>query len=232
MGTMRSRVVSSAMLVAALVAAQIAFAQAHAAGAASASASSTGSAQSANDAALVARIAAHLAHSTGIRAHFTQTQTLAAMKAPLVSTGSLAFYRDRGVIWRIETPYKATWVMTDTRVVRIDASGRRTEGGAQSARGAAEMSKMMRALLAGDLSALYSQFDVLAQGPLDHWALRLVPNQPQLAQSIRALEMAGGDYLRTLRVTLPNGDVTQLDFAGSTAAASVAPEDAALFEAP
>ena len=223
MGTMRLRVASSAMLVATLVTTQLASSGAHAAGAASAAASSTASAQSANDAALVARIAAHLARATGIRAHFTQTQTLAAMKAPLVSTGSLAFYRDRGVIWRIETPYKATWVMTDTRVIRIDASGRRTEGGAQSARGAAEMSKMMRALLAGDLSALYGQFDVVAQGPLDHWALRLVPNQPQLAQSIRALEMTGGDYLRTLRVATPNGDVTVRAEDASTTAPRTAP---------
>jgi carboxylesterase type B len=231
MGTMRLRVALAAMAVVVLLAVPLASGQAHAA-AASSAASGTASAQSANDAALVARIAAHLARAAGIRAHFTQTQTLAAMKAPLVSTGSLAFYRDRGVIWRIETPYKSTWVMTDTRVVRIDASGRRVEGGAQSARGAAEMSKMMRALLAGDLSALYAQFDVAAQGPLDHWELTLVPNQPQLAQSIRALQMAGGEYLRTLRVTLPNGDVTQLEFAGSAATTSVAPEDAALFEAP
>jgi outer membrane lipoprotein-sorting protein len=219
------------MAVVVLLAVQLPSGRAHAA-AASSAASGTASARSANDAALVARIAAHLARAAGIRAHFTQTQTLAAMKAPLVSTGSLAFYRDRGVIWRIETPYKSTWVMTDTRVVRIDASGRRVEGGAQSARGAAEMSKMMRALLAGDLSAVYAQFDVAAQGPLDHWELTLVPNQPQLAQSIRALQMAGGEYLRTLRVTLPNGDVTQLEFAGSAATTSVAPEDAALFEAP
>jgi outer membrane lipoprotein-sorting protein len=231
MGTMRLRVAFAAMAVVVLLAVPLASGQAHAA-AASSAASGTASARSANDAALVARIAAHLARAAGIRAHFTQTQTLAAMKAPLVSTGSLAFYRDRGVIWRIETPYKSTWVMTDTRVVRIDASGRRVEGGAQSARGAAEMSKMMRALLAGDLSALYAQFDVAAQGPLDHWELTLVPNQPQLAQSIRALQMAGGEYLRTLRVTLPNGDVTQLEFAGSAATTSVAPDDAALFEAP
>jgi carboxylesterase type B len=231
MGTMRLRVAFAAMAVVVLLAVPLASGRAHAA-AASSAASGTASARSANDAALVARIAAHLARAAGIRAHFTQTQTLAAMKAPLVSTGSLAFYRDRGVIWRIETPYKSTWVMTDTRVVRIDASGRRVEGGAQSARGAAEMSKMMRALLAGDLSALYAQFDVAAQGPLDHWELTLVPNQPQLAQSIRALQMAGGEYLRTLRVTLPNGDVTQLEFAGSAATTSVAPDDAALFEAP
>ncbi|MEX3703139.1 outer membrane lipoprotein carrier protein LolA, partial [Paraburkholderia sp. BR14317] len=60
----------------------------------------------AGDAALVSQIASRLARASGVRAHFTQTQTLAAMKAPLVSTGSLLFFRERGVIWQVETPYR------------------------------------------------------------------------------------------------------------------------------
>jgi hypothetical protein len=37
-------------------------------------------------------------------------------------------------------------------------------------------------------------------------------NQPQIAQSIKGLEMDGGDYLQSLRITLANGDVTKLEF--------------------
>ncbi|MGF6510205.1 LolA family protein [Paraburkholderia sp. 32] len=185
------------------------------------------------NAALVSQIAAHLAQPKGVRAQFTQTQTLAAMKQPLVSNGTLLFFRERGVIWRIDTPYKATYVITDAGVAQLDASGRRVSTqSAQGSRGVAQVSKMMRAMLGGDLSALYSQFDVSAEGSAAQWRMRLTPNQPQLAQSIKGLDMSGGDYLQNLRITLANGDETKLEFANSTAVAEPTPDERSLFGAP
>ncbi|RDK04382.1 outer membrane lipoprotein carrier protein LolA [Paraburkholderia lacunae] len=183
--------------------------------------------------ALVSLIASHLAQAKGVRAQFTQTQTLAAMKQPLVSTGSLLFFRERGVIWQIDTPYKATYVITDAGVAEINPSGQRvTAHNAQGTRGVAQVSKMMRAMLGGDLSALYSQFDVQAEGSAAQWRMQLTPNQPQLAQSIKALQMNGGDYLQSLRITLANGDVTKLDFAKSAAVIEPTPAERTLLGAP
>ncbi|MEW9580733.1 outer membrane lipoprotein carrier protein LolA [Paraburkholderia sp. DGU8] len=183
--------------------------------------------------ALVSRIAAHLAQPKGVRAQFTQTQTLAAMKEPLVSNGALVFFRERGVIWRIDTPYKATYVITDAGVTQFDAAGRRVSAhSAAGARGVAQVSKMMRAMLSGDLSALYSQFDIEAQGSTARWRMRLTPNQPQLAQSIKGLEMDGGDYLESLRIALPNGDVTKLDFTKSEATTEPTAAERSMLGAP
>jgi outer membrane lipoprotein-sorting protein len=186
-------------------------------------------------ASLVSQVAGRLAQTKGVRAQFTQTQTLSAMKQPLVSTGSLVFFRDRGVIWRVETPYKATWIITDAGVSEVDANGKRintkSAQSAGSVRGVAQVSKMMRAMLGGDLSALYSQFDVDAQGTPSKWTLELKPNQPQLAQSIKGLQMTGGEFLQTLRITLANGDVTQLAFAKSEALDELAPDERTLLGA-
>lgn len=191
------------------------------------------STQSAGNPALVSQIAAHLAQAKGVRAQFTQTQTLAAMKQPLVSTGSLLFFRDRGVIWQIDTPYKATYVITDAGVAEVDANGQRvTAHSAQGTRGVAQVSKMMRAMLGGDLSALYSQFDVQAEGSAAQWRMQLTPNQPQIAQSIKGLQMNGGDYLQSLRITLANGDITKLDFAKSVAVTEPTPAERSLLGAP
>lgn len=187
--------------------------------------------QNAN-AALVSQVAARLAQAKGVRAQFTQTQTLSAMKQPLVSTGSLVFFRERGVIWRIDTPYKATYVISDAGVSEVDANGKRVNTkSAQGVRGVAQVSKMMRAMLGGDLSALYSQFDVDAQGTALQWKLELKPNQPQLAQSIKGLQMTGGEFLQTLRIALANGDVTQIEFAKSEAVSDLAPDERTLLGA-
>ncbi|CAB3684960.1 hypothetical protein LMG24238_02793 [Paraburkholderia sediminicola] len=196
-------------------------------------ASAAETAQSAGNPALVSQIASHLAQAKGVRAQFTQTQTLAAMKQPLVSTGSLLFFRDRGVIWQIDTPYKATYVITDAGVAEVDANGQRvTAHSAQGTRGVAQVSKMMRAMLGGDLSALYSQFDVQAEGSAAQWRMQLTPNQPQIAQSIKGLQMNGGDYLQGLRITLANGDITKLDFAKSAAVTEPTPAERSLLGAP
>ncbi|MFM0603614.1 outer membrane lipoprotein carrier protein LolA [Paraburkholderia sediminicola] len=198
-----------------------------------AAASAAEAAQSAGNPALVSQIASHLAQAKGVRAQFTQTQTLAAMKQPLVSTGSLLFFRDRGVIWQIDTPYKAIYVITDAGVAEVNANGQRvTAHSAQGTRGVAQVSKMMRAMLGGDLSALYSQFDVAAEGSVAQWRMQLTPNQPQIAQSIKGLQMNGGDYLQSLRITLANGDVTKLDFAKSAAVTEPTPAERSLLGAP
>ena len=187
--------------------------------------------QSAN-AALVSQIASRLAQTKGVRAQFTQTQTLSAMKEPLVSTGTLLFFRERGVIWRVDTPYKSTYVIGDAGVSEVDANGKRiSTRSAQGVRGVAQVSKMMRAMLGGDLSALYSQFDVDAQGTPSQWKLDLKPNQPQLAQSIKGLQMMGGEFMQTLRITLANGDVTQIEFAKSEAISDLAPNERTLLGA-
>jgi outer membrane lipoprotein-sorting protein len=203
-------------------------------------ASANAAAAAASDAAtgnpaLVSSIASRLGQLKGIRAQFKQTQTLSAMRQPLISTGALLFFRERGMIWKIDTPYKAGYVIDDTGVSELNASGQRvkTAGAshANGAQGVAQVSKMMRAMLGGDLSALYAQFDVAAQGTPEHWQMQLTPNQPQLAQSIRTLQMSGGAFLQTLRITLANGDVTQLDFTGSTAVDELTPAERALFGA-
>ena len=182
------------------------------------------------DAALVARIAAQLAGKAGVRAQFRQTQTLAALSAPLVSTGTLVFVRDRGVIWHTQTPYRVTYVIGDQGVTKIDASGTRSTRGA-SGGGVAQVSKMMRAMLGGDLSALYSQFDVAVDGTPARWRLSLTPNQPQLAQAVKSLRMEGGAFLSTLEITAANGDTTCIDFSGSEGIDVLSSADSALFGA-
>ena len=221
MGTMRLRIALTALLLAAASVNPFSVAQA----------ATQAQAQNGNTA-LVSQVAARLAQTKGVRSQFTQTQTLSAMKQPLVSTGTLVFFRERGVIWRVDTPYKATYVIGDAGVSEVDANGKRVNTkSAQGVRGVAQVSKMMRAMLGGDLSALYSQFDVDAQGTPSQWKLELKPNQPQLAQSIKGLQMTGGEFLQSLRITLANGDVTQIEFVKSEAIDDLAPAERTLLGA-
>ncbi|MGU7841458.1 LolA family protein [Burkholderia sp. AW33-5] len=183
-----------------------------------------------SNAALVSDVAARLARVGAIRTDFRQTQTLSAMKQPLVSTGSMLFDRRSGVVWRIETPYKATYVITDSGVREVGADRHLVAPGG-GGRGVAQVSRMMRDMLGGDLSALYAQFDVDASGTPERWRMVVRPNQPQLAQAVRVLEMSGGTYLGRLDLTFANGNVTSLEFARPTPVDAPAPVERAWLEA-
>ncbi|MEX3955111.1 outer membrane lipoprotein carrier protein LolA [Trinickia sp. EG282A] len=187
----------------------------------------------AREAGLVAAVAARLAEKPAIRARFRETQTLAALKSPLVSTGTLLFVRERGVIWRIDTPYAAAYVIGDAGVARIGANGERAAqaGRSRASAGVAQVSRMMRAMLGGDLSALYAQFDVRATGTPAQWRIELTPNQPQIAQAIDSLQMEGGEFLRSLVIRSASGDITRIDFVDSAVVGAPAAADLALFGA-
>ena len=182
------------------------------------------------DAKLVARIAAQLANLGGVRATFRQTQTVAALSAPLMSTGQLVFSPERGVIWYTETPRSVTYVIGDANVTTIDAKGNRSTRGAARG-GVAQVSKMMRAILAGDLSALYSQFDVAAEGTPTRWRLLLTPNQLQLAQAVKSLRIDGGAFLTMLEIVAPNGDSTRIELSSSERIGTLSPAELAWFGA-
>ncbi|QCX51243.1 LolA family protein [Ralstonia pseudosolanacearum] len=183
------------------------------------------------DSTVVSQIAAQLGRARGVRARFTQTQTLQSMQRPLVSTGTLLFSRERGVIWQIEQPLRLTCVVTEAGVRTLDAAGKPVPGSQRSAAGIAQVSRMMRAMLGGDLSAMYSQFDVAAQGTPAHWRLRLTPAQPQLAQALRGLDLHGDTYVRGITIRAANGDETRLEFTDSASVDTLSPAELALLGA-
>ncbi|MGA4239148.1 LolA family protein [Ralstonia nicotianae] len=183
------------------------------------------------DSTVVSQVAAQLGRARGVRARFTQTQTLLSMQRPLVSTGTLLFSRERGVIWQIEQPLRLTYVVTEAGVRTLDAAGKPVPGSQRNAAGIAQVSRMMRAMLGGDLSAMYSQFDVAAQGTPAHWRLRLTPKQPQLAQALRGLDLHGDTYVRGITIRAVSGDETRLEFTDSASVDTLSPAELALLGA-
>jgi len=186
----------------------------------------------ADDSALVGQIAQVLGQHQGVRADFTQTQTLAALKQPAVSHGTLLFASRQGVLWQVDTPYRTTYVFRDQQVIEIDANGRRSVRDSRDAAGMRQVTQLMRAMLAGDLSGLYTQFRVTASGSTAQWRLQLLPDQPQLAQAIKSVSLSGGQFLQSLQLDLASGDTLHLDFTHSVALDLLTPAEQAEFGGP
>lgn len=141
---------------------------------------------------LADRVVARLASYPVVRAEFVQTRTLASLTKPVISTGRLVFSRD-GLLWQVETPVKAEMLFSAAAT---------PEGGTAQA----EMGRLVRALVAGDLSELRQTFDIEPRGELERWTLELRPKRLEIAQYLRGIVLAGGQHLEAIDVLEANGD--------------------------
>src|SRR6266571_7811493 len=98
----------------------------------------------------MADIRARLEAHDLIRADFVQTRTMADLQRPLVSRGRVVVWGPGGVIWQVEQPFRATYVLRNESTIEIDAEGARTVRSARDDRGAARIGRVLRAVLKGD----------------------------------------------------------------------------------
>ena len=142
---------------------------------------------------LADRVIARLASYPVVRADFVQEKSLPSLTRPVVSTGRMVLSREQGLLWQVEQPVKLTVVYSTTGA----ASGGAVE---------AEMGRLVRAILAGDLRELRTSFTLEPQGELERWTIRLVPRAGELAQYLRIIELAGGAHLESIGIDETSGE--------------------------
>jgi hypothetical protein len=129
---------------------------------------------------------------------FTQTSAVAALTAPLVSSGSFYFDRDRGVIWHVERPIAAQFVFRPTSDGAQPAAPNQMQIG--------WVGQLLNAVLAGDLSALGRMFVVDGSHGIDTWALTLVPKSAAVGRALAKIDIDGGTSIHRIKLTEANGD--------------------------
>jgi hypothetical protein len=169
---------------------------------------------------LLERIGAQIGQHAVVRAEFTQTRQMAAMKRPLATSGRLVYARQHGVLWQIEQPYRIGYVLGEERIAEIAADGARRERRVRDVPGLAQVSRVLRALFSADAAVLREHFEVAQRGDASKWELDLKPRQPQLAQFLTALQVSGGRFVDAIRMEEAGGDVTQIRFRNSQPAAA------------
>lgn len=164
-----------------------------------------------------------------LRGHFTQERSLQGFQAPLKSEGTFLVAEGKGVIWKVEKPFATTTVITPVGLVQ-NAQGTETlRLPASRIPFIAKLYDMLSGTMTGDMSGLKQQFDVRTAGSASDWTLQLTP-KPGAAENsdpqnmpIRALDIAGGQYVKSVDIQRQNGDrdlLTFTDQAVDTAALS------------
>jgi hypothetical protein len=161
------------------------------------------------------RIGSQIEQYPVVRAQFTLTKQMAALKRPLVTTGRLVCMRQLGVLWQIEQPYQISYLLSDERIVEISTDGARKERGLREVPGLAQVGRVFRALLSANTSTLHEYFEVAAHGNPGKWNLELKPRRSQIAQFLVKLQITGGRFVETIRIVEVGGDTTVIRFHNS-----------------
>lgn len=175
------------------------------------------------------RISAQLEQAAVIRATFTQTRQMAALKRPLVTTGRMAISRQHGVLWEIQKPYRMTYVLAEHQIVEIGPDGVRKERNVRDLPGLAQTSRMFRALLGANTAALIDVFQVNAQSQANAWQIDLTPRNAQMAQALRGLTVMGGRFVDSIRIDEAGGDSTLIRIHAAKSDTALSDDELRLF---
>lgn len=163
------------------------------------------------------QISEKISQYPAIRAEFTQTKQMQALKRPLITTGQFTYSQSDGVLWQIVQPYRISYVLGEDKIVEIDANGLRKERGLREVAGLAQLGRVFRAMLGADASALHSYFDITVpvnsgQADAGKWQLVLKPRQQQISKSLSLITLSGSQFVETIVITEASGDSTTLRF--------------------
>lgn len=184
------------------------------------------------DDALLAQITTRVASSPVLRADFSQTKTLAAMRKPFRIAGHVTYARDAGVLWQVTAPYAVTYLIDARGAAEIDASGQRKAGGGGDNAGAAQAARIMQALLGADLAPLQSSFALAPIRQDAGWQVTLTPHRADLARHLARIVVRGDTAVEQVDILEATGDHTEIRFTAITHDTRLSEAEAALFARP
>jgi outer membrane lipoprotein-sorting protein len=159
----------------------------------------------------IEEVASHVGKEGVIRAEFTQTRKLTALKRPVISTGKVIVAGGQGIIWQIDHPYRASYIITRDSMVELDREGRRKGNQGERAQQFRQISKLISSLLTLNDKGISENFDVTITGDVDRWSLTLVSRE-SLARFIAKVSMQGGAFVDEVTIVETSGDTSNLQF--------------------
>jgi outer membrane lipoprotein-sorting protein len=163
-----------------------------------------------------------------IQAEFFQTKTLRALKRPLRTSGRLVFVRGQGVLWQIDKPYRASYLIEAESVLEISADGTRRIRPAREVPALAQTGQVFQAIFQGDTRALEAYFEIRSQTGSSQWQVDLTA-KPMLARFLKSISAHGGRFLDAIEIEEAGGDTTRIEFRNTQLDAPIADADRELF---
>ena len=169
-----------------------------------------------------------------LRGRFVQERHLQGFDAPLRTEGSFVLAPGHGLIWRAETPFVITTVITAAGIVQ-DVDGTETlRLPAARLPFLGRLYGMLSGALSGDWRSLEPDFVIVRSGDEAHWSTDLTPRHPDaMGMPFREIIVSGSRFVDHVQIDKPNGDTEQLRFLDQVLASGpLRPEETAVLLSP
>ncbi len=148
-----------------------------------------------------------------LRGRFVQQRHLKGFSAPLRSEGRFVLAPGKGLIWRAETPFAVTTVITAAGLVQNVGETETIRLPSARLPFLARLYDMLGGALAGDWRALAGDFEVTRSGDDEAWRVVLSPRRRDDAGiPFRSIIAKGARYVETVDIAKADGDSEDLAF--------------------
>jgi len=150
---------------------------------------------------------AELGRNAAGEVEFRETKTLAALRAPLVQTGTLSFRAPAFLEKHVKTPVDERYTVDGDRLTVVRRSGRPITLSLASQPVLWAFIESIRGTLRGDAAALRRFYRLELEGDASRWSLTLLPSQVEMVEHVRFIRINGSHGKpSTIEVQEPNGD--------------------------
>jgi hypothetical protein len=145
---------------------------------------------------------------------FVERRANRLLTEPLILNGHIIFTSDGTLVKEIGEPF-AERIMISARQVELQRAGKVRRLSLDRRPDIKAFYVGMQALLAGDATALFESFEVVASEDEDEWRLDLTPKERKLSRFVARFVISGtAERVRTVRTEQPGGDWQEMSFYG------------------
>ncbi len=151
---------------------------------------------------------------------FQQEKQLKFLKKPLISSGDFTYQHKVGLVWKTNSPFTSTLLLSETRLISNQIEREIPIG----------FGRIFASVLGGDIQQLDQDFVINSQLKNHTWDLTLNPKNQALSKAIVMLKLTGDSELRLLEIHEVNGNVARIQFDKITHPTELSPQQVTDFE--
>lgn len=165
-----------------------------------------------------------------VRGQFEQKKHIAALERPLRSRGDFLVARNRGVVWRTQTPFPQVLKLTRREIIQEQNGKVRFQLSAEREPAVKAVNQVLFALFAGDFAALEQSFTSSGKVEGERWRVTMQPSSNALAQLFKEIRLEGARTVQRVELFEANGDRTEIRFKDMQINSALSAEEVKLFD--
>ena len=147
-----------------------------------------------------------------VQGEFKQTKAIKKLNREFVSTGTFRVSKKSGVVWNTQKPFPSELTVSDSSITERNADGRVRTISTKDNPSFAEFSKVIKAVLFGDIDELEHKFKFFYEKVPDGFRVGLEPRENAMKKFVKNIVMDVSSYLDKVVMTDGTGNPVTYEF--------------------